>query len=106
MKARPKTRRARWRTRVARALFPGLVWSGAGTIVRKNYFEFRTSGAWVQMGGELQSGWVGTAPLTRWLLVVEDLKGKQHFVGVEADVWERHDVGDVITADDPLIAIT
>lgn len=101
MKARPKTR---WRTRVARALFSGLVWSGAGTIVRKKYFEFRSAGSWVDMGGEMQHGWTGTVPPTRWLLVVEDLKGREHFVGVEADVWKRHDVGDVVTADDPLIA--
>ena len=106
MSRRPKARRARWRTRVARALFPNLVWSGAGTITRKTYFEFRASGVWVQMGGELQHGWAGTVPPTRWLLVVQDRRGRDHFLGVEAEVWERHDVGDVVTAEHPLIAIS
>ena len=104
--ARQKTRRTRWRTRVARMVFPGLAWSGAGTISRKNFFEYRSGGAWVQMGGELQAGWAGAAPPTRWLLVVQDLKGKEHFVGVDADVWEQLQVGDVITAGNPLIDVS
>lgn len=59
----------------------------------------------MEMGGEMQHGRAGTAPPARWLFIVDDLKGKEHFVGVEADVWERYDVGDVVTIEAPLIAI-
>ena len=37
--------------------------------------------------------------------MVADEAGKEHYVGVEQTVWEQHEVGDVITKDNPLVEI-
>ena len=89
-----------------RRLFPRLVWSGAGVVARKSYFERGAGGGWMPMvPAHLQQGWVsGTVP-PRWVLVVTDSSGKEHAVAVAQEVWAAHDVGDVVTADDPLIDI-
>ena len=79
---------------------------GAGVIARKSYFERGASGGWMPMiPAQLQQGWVsGTVP-PRWVLVVEDSAGKEHVVAVASDVWKGHEVGDVVTADNPLVDI-
>jgi len=92
--------------KMARRLFPRLVWSGAGVIVRKNYFERVALGGWMpMMPAHLQQGWVsGTVP-PRWVLVVKDIADKEHVVAVAAEIWQSYDVGDLVTADDPLVDI-
>lgn len=89
-----------------RRLLPRLVWSGAGVIARKRYFERGVGGGWVPIvSAGLQQEWVsGTVP-PRWVLVVTDSVGKEHVVAVAPEVWASYEVGDVVKADNPLIDI-
>ncbi len=72
--------------KLARRFIPRLVWSGAGVVVRKSYFERGAGGGWMPMvPGHLQQGWVsGTVP-PRWVLVVKDIADKEHVVAVAAE---------------------
>ena len=53
----------------------------------------------------LQQGWVSGAVPPRWVLVVTDSGGKEHVVAVAPEVWASYEVGDVVSADNPLIDI-
>ncbi len=92
--------------KLARRFFPRLVWSGAGVVVRKSYFERGAGGGWMPMvPGHLQQGWVsGTVP-PRWVLVVKDIADKEHAVAVAAEIWQSYEVGDLVTANEPLVDI-
>ena len=90
--------------RWARRLLPNALWSGAGTVVRKGYFERGTGGGFVTVG-LFQPGFVSGRVPPRWVVVVADEAGKEHYVGVEQTVGEQPEVGDVITKDDPLVEI-
>ena len=92
--------------KLARRFFPRLVWSGAGVVVRKSYFERGAGGGWMPMvPGHLQQGWVsGTVP-PRWVLVVKDIADKEHVVAVAAEIWQSYEVGDLVTANEPLVDI-
>lgn len=90
--------------KLGRRLFPSWVWSGAGTITRKTHLEAAPAGGKVTVG-RYQTGFVSGVVDARWVLVVTDSSGKDHYVNVGLEVWERHDIGDVIDADDPLINI-
>lgn len=94
-------RTALW-LRWARRLFPNTVWSGAGTVVRKNHFEPRVGGGMATVG-RFQQGFVSGLVPQRWVIVVADEAGKEHFVGVKQSVWDQYECGDVITEDDPLV---
>ena len=90
--------------RLARRVFPTRVWSGAGTITRKAHHDATPAGGRVTVGRYL-TGFVSGVVDERWILVVTDGDGKDHYVNVHSEVWEQHGVGDVVTADDPLINI-
>lgn len=92
--------------KLARRFFPRLVWSGAGVVVRKNYFERGAGGGWMPMiPAGLQQGWVSGAVPPRWVLVVKDLADKEHVVAVADEIWLSYEVGDSVTEDDPLVDI-
>ena len=88
--------------KVGRRFFPAWVWSGAGTITRKTHLDAAEASGRVTVG-RFQPGFVSGVVDERWVLVVTDSRGKDHYVNVKGEVWERHDVGDVITAEDPLV---
>ena len=90
--------------RWARWLLPSAVWSGAGTVVMKGSFERGTGGGFVTVG-HFQQGFVSGPVPPRWVVVVADEAGKEHYVGVEQTVWEKWELGDVITKDNPLVEI-
>lgn len=96
-------RAAPW-LRLARRMLPDVVWSGAGTVVRKAYFERGAGGGLVTVG-RFQQGFVSGHVPPRWVVVVADDAGKEHYVGVEQLVWEQCEAGDVITKQEPLIEI-
>ena len=79
-------------------------WAGAGTVVRKGYFERGIGGGFVTVG-RIQQGFVTGPVPPRWVVAVADEAGKEHYVGVERTVREQHEVGDMITKDDPLVEI-
>ncbi len=90
----------------ARKLMPRLFWSGAGTIINKTRYDGAGGGV---SGAELANFWsgslgVGSSP-TRWILTVLDDSGKLHTVFVAERLWDEHYIGDVITADDPLLDV-
>jgi hypothetical protein len=87
--------------RLARRLFPGRVWSGAGIVVRKAHLDAYTGDARANTGVAVAYG-SGTIS-ARWVLVVKDDKGREHYVNVDPSVWECHGAGDVITAEHPLM---
>ena len=93
------TRRTPWWIRLGRRLFG--VWDGAGVIVDKRHRDAYTGDVLVPTGRAPVYG-SGTVA-ERWVLVVRDSDGIDHYVNVGSAVWERHAVGDVITARDPLI---
>ena len=104
MKAEPGDR-ARWRTRLARAVFPDLAWSGAGVIVRKRYFPGSTGKGWVHVPAPdaMSAPMFLSGPTKpRWVLVVRTPKGKEHVVSVTEREWHHHQIGDVITREHPL----
>lgn len=70
-------------------------------MVRKVYREPYTGEAHANTGVAVGLS-SGTIP-ARWVVVVRDASGKEHFVNVEPKVWEQCEVGDVISADDPLV---
>lgn len=88
--------------KLGRGFFPTWVWSGAGTITRKTHLDAAPAGGKVTVG-RYQTGFVSGVVDERWVLVVTDSSGKDHYVNVEPTVWERHEVGDVISADSPLV---
>jgi hypothetical protein len=38
----------------------------------------------------------------RWVLVVTDDRGKEHYLNVTSDVWDAYENGDLITPEEPL----
>lgn len=90
--------------RCARRLLPSRVWSGAGTVVRKSYLDLGVGGGMVTVGRFAQGFVSGPVPL-RWVVVVVDEAGKEHYIAVEQSVGEQVEVGDVVTADDPLVEV-
>lgn len=87
----------------ARRLFPHSVWSGAGVIVRKKVFDSAVGSGTVPVDF-VPVRVTGVVP-TRWVLVVQDAAGDEHGVDVDRTVWEVHQVGDVVSADNPLIRV-
>ena len=88
-------------TRMARRFLPGRVWSGAGIIVRKAHREATAATALVF---PVKVPAVTEGPVAeRWILVVLDESGEEHYVNVAYRTWEEHEIGDVITAEDPLV---
>lgn len=90
-----------WWLRIGRRLFPESIWNGAGAIVDKAYRAPYTGDALVSTGKGMVYG-SGTVN-ERWVLVVKDSAGKDHYVNVEQQVWHNHSVGDTISANDPLV---
>ena len=100
--------RTRWSLRVARRLCPGRVWSGAGVVVRKVLKDsidvqdaYVTTFVVPVLSSSRVDGWVPS----RWLLVVQDSSGQEHYVNVHPQVWIDHEEGDVITAAHPLVEV-
>ncbi len=44
----------------------------------------------------------GNVP-ARWVLAVQDARQKEHYLNADRPAREGHEVGDVITAQDPLV---
>lgn len=82
---------------------PNTVWSGAGVIVRKKSFDSAVGSGTVPVDF-IPVRVTGVVP-ARWVLVVQDAAGEEHGVDVDRAVWDTHEVGDVITADNPLIKV-
>ena len=93
----------RW-LRWARRLLPSVVWSGAGVVVRKKCFDGAV-GSGTVLVDLAPVRLIGVIPV-RWVLVVQDASGKEHGVDVDRTVWDVHEVGDVITAEHPLIEVS
>lgn len=87
-----------------RRLLPNLVWSGAGTVVRKNHFQRGAGGGMVTVG-RFQQGFVSGRVPPRWVLVVADGTGKEHYVAVEQQVWDQYEVGDLVVKENPLVEV-
>ncbi len=100
-----QTKQASAALRWGRFLLPGLIWSGAGVVVRKRSFFGGQSGAWASMSYEGQAGFVSGIVPARWVLIVNDSRDREHVVSVDAAVWTAHQVGDEITAENPLVDI-
>lgn len=95
----PKTS---WWLWIGRRLLPNRVWNGAGVVVDKRYRGPYTGEALVPVGrGGLDYG-SGTVA-ARWILVIKDKRGEEHYVNVGQQVWDQHREGDIITPDDPLV---
>lgn len=90
-----------WWLRVGRRLFPAYVWDGAGVVVDKSYREPYTGETLVAVGRGMDYG-SGTVE-ERWVLVVRDNTGEEHYLNVEKPIWDSHEIGDWISADDPLV---
>lgn len=88
--------------RLARRLVPGKVWDGAGEVVDKTYREPYTGDALVVTGRGMAYGSASTEE--RWVLIVRDPTGEDHFVNVDREVWDAHDIGASVTAASPLVA--
>jgi hypothetical protein len=102
---RVRTRTPLWLSAARRAL-PGRVWSGAGEVTRKFYRPpGAVDGARVVVGRFLTANVGGVVP-ERWVLVVTDELGRDHYVNVGEEVWHAHDVGDEITRQDPLVDVS
>ena len=43
--------------------------------------------------------------LPRWVVIVRDEGGVDHYVNVSPNVWEFYQVGDIIPADAPLVDV-
>ena len=71
-----------WWLRIARRLFPGRVWDGAGVSVDKTYREPYTGDVMVANGRGLDYG-SGTVA-ERWVLVVRDKAREDHYIDVES----------------------
>ena len=87
-------------------MMPGLVWSGAGKVTLKSHY-FGNSDGWTGMEMANPIGnpiGVADSPV-RWILRAQDNFGKVHDVFVGEQHWHQHHVGDVITADDPLLDV-
>lgn len=82
---------------------PNLVWSGAGVVVRKRSFDSAVGSGTVTVD-IVPVRVTGVVP-PRWVLIVKDASGKEHGVDVDKAVWDALEVGDVVTADNPLIKI-
>ena len=70
-----------WWLRIARRLFPGRVWDGAGVSVDKTYREPYTGDVMVANGRGLDYG-SGTVA-ERWVLVVRDKAREDRYMNVE-----------------------
>ena len=80
-------------------------WSGAGTIVEKRFYDGGTPGPSLEFNSPWNGFVMADSSPTRWILAVEDDSAKVHCVFVARLVWQRHHVGDVITATDPLVDV-
>lgn len=91
-----------WMLRLVRKVAPGRVWDGSGLIVAKRRLGPFTVALPVN---PLWRGWERPFRKTvgeRWVLIVRDHAGREHPVNVDEPTWRAHDVGDVISSDDPL----
>jgi hypothetical protein len=88
---------------------PGHVWSGAGVVVNKRQVDGGESSALTSVvipgQGTPQAGFYMAAHPARWILLGQDQAGKLHPVFVAPDVWQKHQLGDLITASEPLVHI-
>jgi hypothetical protein len=89
--------------RLARKLLPRWVWSGAGTVTGRIYKPAGFATGAKVLVGRVMTGHVSGVVPERWVLVVSDDSGKEHYVNVAPDIWQRHEVGSVITPDRPLV---
>ena len=83
-------------------------WDGSGVIVAKRKFDGGASDfvSSAEIPSLQQSGFYYMAPHpTRWVLVVRDQSGVQHPVFVAPSVWHRKRIGNLITAQDPLVDV-
>lgn len=84
--------------------FPRLTWSGAGTVVRKVHRDAYTGETHANTGVAVGIG-SATTP-ARWVVIVRDESGTDHYVNVDPSVWEECEPGDVITANNSLVNLS
>lgn len=75
------------------------------SAIRKRSFFGGVAGAWVRVDNLGETGFVSGVVPARWVLVASDSRGREHMVSVDAAVWIAHQVGDEITAENPLVDV-
>lgn len=86
---------------VGRRVLSRLFWDGTGTVARKVYVPSKEAGAWIIVPRVMTRYVRGFVP-ERWVLVVRSAAGMDHYVKIDAALWEQLADGDPITPEHEL----